>query len=274
MQADDPQRELNDDVRSRWDGNARFWDEQMGASGNDFHLRLVRPAVERLLGDVEGQRVLEIACGNGLFARRLAELGADVVATDTSSAMLERAREHPSDGIEYRALDAAQPDQLAALGSGRFDAVVCNMALMDMADVRPLAGALRALLPASGRFVFSTCHPCFNTLGVRFVHEVEEPGGEPVERRGVQITRYLTSDVGEGTAIVGQPVKQLYFDRPLSVLLAAFFAGGLALDGLEEPAFPPGSGAGRLHWAGVPEIPPVLVGRMRPAVAAASGGER
>jgi hypothetical protein len=128
--------------------------------------------------------------------------------------MLERAREHPSDGIEYRLLDAAQPDQLAALSTDGFDAVVCKMALMDMADVGPLAGALRGLLLASGRFVFSTCHPCFNTLNVRFVHEVEEPGGEPVERRGVQITRYVTPAVGEGTAIVGQPVKQLYFDRP------------------------------------------------------------
>jgi 2-polyprenyl-3-methyl-5-hydroxy-6-metoxy-1,4-benzoquinol methylase len=144
MQGDDPERELNDDVRSRWDDNARFWDEQMGASGNDFHLSVVRPSVERLLGRVEGRRILEIACGNGLFARRLAELGADVAATDTSTAMLERARDHPSKGIEYRLLDAAQPDQLAALASGRFDAVVCNMALMDMADVRPLAALWRS----------------------------------------------------------------------------------------------------------------------------------
>jgi SAM-dependent methyltransferase len=265
VQGDDPRRDLNDDVRSRWDGNARFWDEQMGADGNDFHLALVRPAVERLLGVVEGQRVLEIACGNGLFARRLVELGADVVATDASPAMLERAREHPSEGIEYRLLDAARADQLAALGDGGFDAVVCNMALMDMADVAPLAAALEALLAPSGRFVFSTTHPCFNSQGLRFVHEVEEPDGELVERRGMLITRYLTAAVGEGTAIFGQPVKQLYFDRPLGVLLGTFFACGLVLDGLEEPAFPPGGESGRLHWGALPEIPPVLVGRMRPA---------
>jgi 2-polyprenyl-3-methyl-5-hydroxy-6-metoxy-1,4-benzoquinol methylase len=269
MQGDDLRRDLNDDVRSRWDGNARFWDEQMGAEGNDFHLDLVRPAVERLLGGVDGQRVLEVACGNGLFARRLVELGADVVATDASPAMLERAREHPSQGIEYQLLDAADPGQLAALGDGGFDAVVCNMALMDMADVGPLAMALRALLAPSGRFVFSTVHPCFNSLGVRFVHEVEEPEGELVERRGVLITRYVTAAMGEGTAILGQPVRQLYFDRPLGVLLGTFFACGLALDGLEEPAFPPGGESGQLHWGALPEIPPVLVGSIRPVANAA-----
>src|SRR5262245_50376236 len=103
----------------------------MGEQGNSFHLLLIRPAVERLLGDVDGRRVLEIACGNGLFARRLAGRGATVVATDASKPMLERARLHSSDGIEYLPLDAADAEQLAALGDDRFDAVICNMALMD-----------------------------------------------------------------------------------------------------------------------------------------------
>ncbi len=263
-----PGEDLNDDVRARWDDNAAFWDEQMGESGNDFHLQLVRPAVERLLGGVDGETVLEIACGNGLFARRLAALGATVVATDSSEAMLARARAHPSEGIEYRLLDAARNEQLRGPGSDRFDAIVCNMALMDMAEIEPLANAARSLLTATGRLVFSITHPCFNTLGVRFVHEVEEPAGEPVERRGVVISRYLTPATGEGVAIVGQPVKQLYFDRPLHCLLEPFFDAGLALDGLEEPAFPPGSDAGRLHWAGLPEIPAVLVARLRPATGA------
>ncbi len=65
--------------------------------------------------------------------------------------------------------------------------------------------------------------------------------------------------------MVGQPVPQVYFHRPLSVLLASCFRAGFALDGLEEPAFAPGEPAERpLAWANFPEIPPVLVGRLRP----------
>src|SRR4051794_22874274 len=93
-----------DDDRERWDRNAAFWDDSMGDDGNAFHLQLVRPAVERLLGDVAGSRVLDVGCGNGLFARRLAGRGAHVVAVDLSEAMLERARAHapPSSGtIDY-----------------------------------------------------------------------------------------------------------------------------------------------------------------------------
>lgn len=257
--------DLNAEARARWGSFAEFWDERMGATGNHFHLTIVRPAVERLLGDVAGQAVLEIACGNGLFARRLVELGAQVVATDGAPEMLERARAHPATGIDYRLIDAADPGQLAALGERPFDAVVCNMALMDMADIRPLAAAIPSLLKPDGRFVFSTTHPCFNRVGTRFVHELEEVSGELEERRGVVITGYATATVAEGVAIFGQPVKQLYFDRPLGDLLGAFFRSGLVLDGLQEPTFPPRDAAPGLTWDVLPEIPPVLAARLRRA---------
>lgn len=248
----------------RWERNAAFWDEAMGADGNSFHLQLIRPAVERLLGDVEGQSVLEIACGNGLFARRLAEQGAQVVATDASAQMLEHARARPSQGIEYRSLDAADAGQLAALGRGRFDAAVCNMALMDMADIEPLAAALPALLHEHGRFVFSITHPCFNTSHMRMLRELEMVGDQELERAGVVITRYTTPSVEEGVAITGQPATQLYFDRPLSLLVGTFLGAGMVLDGIEEPAFPPSQGDQPLRWESLSEIPPVLCCRLRP----------
>lgn len=249
-----------------WDVNAAFWDAQMGDAGNDFHLRLVRPAVERLLGEVAGRRVLDVACGNGLFARRLAELGARVTATDVSEPMLEHARRRGSGqaaSIEYRACDATDAEALRALGEGIFDAVVCNMALMDIAEIVPLASALPRLLTPGGRFVFSSTHPCFNRLGLRFMSEAAYDAGEPVSRRGVLITRYLTPETGEGVAIDGQPVNHLYHDRPLSALLRPFLGAGLALDALEEPAFPAADEEAGLGWAALPEIPPVLVARLR-----------
>jgi hypothetical protein len=137
------------------------------------------------------------------------------------------------------------------------------MALMDMSQITPLASALPRLLAAGGRFVFSITHPCFNRLGIRFVSEFEHTAGRAVSRQGIFISDYLTPATGEGVAIDGQPVNHLYFDRPLSLLLGPFFAAGLALDALEEPAFPPGAGEASSGWAGVPEIPPVLVARLR-----------
>src|SRR6266566_3491276 len=156
-------RELAGESRDIWDQNARWWDARMG-EGNDWHTLLIAPAVEKLLGVAPGERVLELACGNGQFARRLASLGARVVACDSSAAFLDCARlrtsEH-SHSIEYRLMDLGAEQRLAVLGAGEFDAVVCNMALMDIACITPVLRAVHRALKASGRFVFSIPHPCF-----------------------------------------------------------------------------------------------------------------
>src|SRR6516225_2900146 len=79
--------DLNQETRKIWDQNATFWDEKMG-DGNDVQRLLVAPATEHLLNLQPGEAVLEIACGNGVFSRRMAELGVRVTATDFSSSML------------------------------------------------------------------------------------------------------------------------------------------------------------------------------------------
>ena len=91
---------LHDNVRSAWDELAAFWDERMVA-GSTWQGHAIYPSVERLLRLEPGERVLDIACGNGEFARRMSGLGAQVLAVDFSEGMLERARSHGGD-VEYR----------------------------------------------------------------------------------------------------------------------------------------------------------------------------
>src|SRR5580658_1080433 len=74
------------EVQRIWDANADFWDERM-AEGNLTHRHLLAPTVERLLQLRRGEEVLEIACGNGQLSRRMADLGAQVLAVDLSEGM-------------------------------------------------------------------------------------------------------------------------------------------------------------------------------------------
>src|SRR5262245_50447970 len=116
----------NEDVHRTWNAMAAYWDEQMEA-GRTWQRTLIQPAVERLLALRAGERVLQLACGNGEFSRRMAGLGGHVLATDFSEAMLERARARGGQ-VEYRLADATRRDQLMALAAlGPFDACVCNM---------------------------------------------------------------------------------------------------------------------------------------------------
>ena len=157
-------------------------------------------------------------------------------------------------------------EQLLALGERRFDAAVCTMALMDMAAIEPLLAGLSRLLKVGGRFVFSVPHPCFNSASPRMkkVVEIEERDGEISTEYAIKVSAYIRPTVAKGVAMLGQPAAQYYFERPISLLFDTCFRAGFALDGLVEPVFElpprperPGS------WENFPEIPPVLVARMR-----------
>jgi 2-polyprenyl-3-methyl-5-hydroxy-6-metoxy-1,4-benzoquinol methylase len=256
----------NERAREAWDTNARFWDERM-ADGNDFFNSLVWPSVARLLGPQPDEVLLDVACGNGVTSRRLARAGANVVAFDFSREMIRAAMERRSDRVDYRVMDAADATALRGLGAGRFDGALCNMALMDLADTRPLMHALTSLLRPAGRFVFSVLHPCFNNPAAVQMGELQDCAGAIVTTYSVKISRYLTPYTQPGLAMHGQPVPHPYFHRPLGILLRDGFEAGLVLDALEERAFPPENmgGSHPLSWNGrLSEIPPVLVGRMRP----------
>ena len=256
----------NDDVRAAWETNAAWWDEYF-KEGNDFHLTLIAPATEDLLAIEPGEHVLDIACGNGCFSRRLAALGASVLGFDFSEVFIERADartiEH-ADRIEYRVLDATDLGALLDLGEGAFDAAVCTMALMDMEEIEPLAETLPRLLRPGGRFVFSILHPCFNQMGAKMMLEEETHDGRFVVTPAVKVTKYMTAFRARGIGIPGQPVPQFYFHRPLQDLLRPFLEAGLVLDGIEERASE-GRRTDRptLSWDHFDEIPAILVVRLR-----------
>lgn len=258
---------IHEQTQKIWETNAGFWDDQVGAEGNLFHRALVSPSVLQLLDLQVGESVIEAACGNGQFAREMAQLGANVTAFDFAPTFIERAKQHTAaldlTNIAYHVIDALDETAMLALGIGRFDAAVCNMALMDIADIRPLLKAVHQLLRPDGRFVFAVSHPCFNHSGMSMVAEVVDKG-ELVTHQAAKINRYLSLEgqPERGIGIDGQPEAQYYFSRTLSGYLSLCFEAGFVVDGMLEPPYPAKKGK-VLSWGGLPEIPPVLTVRLR-----------
>jgi 2-polyprenyl-3-methyl-5-hydroxy-6-metoxy-1,4-benzoquinol methylase len=252
-------------VHENWNKKAAFWDERMG-EGNAFQRVLISPATERLLKVRSTETVLDVACGNGVFSRRLAELSEEFVEL----AQTRTKEAGYCDAVEYLVADATDEERMLALGEERFDAAVCNMALMDMPTIDPLMRALRRLLKPTGRFVFSVQHPAFNSNAIRLVLEGEDRDGALVETYSVEVTGYLHVPPGKGAGMPGEPVPHLYFHRPLSELFGACFKAGFTVDGMEEPSFAEIGDGSRsdaspfFSWENFPDIPPVLVARARP----------
>ncbi|MEW5719889.1 MAG: class I SAM-dependent methyltransferase [Chloroflexota bacterium] len=264
---------MTDDIlratRAIWNENAAFWDERGGDDGLIMQRALIAPITERLLDLKPDERVLDVACGNGAFARRMAALGARVIAIDFAETFVERAKARTvenADRIEYRVIDATDETALLALGAQSFDAAVCTMGLMDMPEIDPLLRALSQLLKPRARFVFSIMHPCFNsTAGMKMVVEREENhAGELVTVHAIKISQYATPTTHKGIGIIGQPAPQYYFHRPLNALFGACFRAGFMLDALEEPTYDANAQPNRpFSWENYHEIPPVLIARVR-----------
>jgi 2-polyprenyl-3-methyl-5-hydroxy-6-metoxy-1,4-benzoquinol methylase len=153
-----------------WRSNADFWNEGIGADGNMYWKHLQEPALDRMLGAnlarPGGARALELATGNGLCARWMAARGARVLATDGAEEMLgnartrwEEARKIREGGegggeVEFARLDVTEGAEWEAfldrLAGERFDVVLCNMAVMDISTLEPMAAALPRLMKDDG----------------------------------------------------------------------------------------------------------------------------
>lgn len=261
-------KKLNDEGRELWHNKAEFWDELHGDEGNLFHRILISPSVERLLNLQEGERVLDMGCGNGTLARRLAELGGKVVAFDFSAELIKlaKSRSQPSgDLIDYHVIDATDEEAMVALGDGQFDAITCTMTIMDVPTVVPMFQAVARLLADGGRFVFASAHPAFNSNNPIFVHEMIDTDGEVAHHYAVKMRTYLDMPPVKGGGAPNEPNPHYYYHRPLHKLLGSAFEAGLVLDGIEEPAFAPEDAQinDRLSWHKLSQIPPVMAGRFR-----------
>jgi ubiquinone/menaquinone biosynthesis C-methylase UbiE len=123
---------------------------------------LADPVLTELLGDVAGESVLSLACGQGQDARLLARLGASVTGIDVSPEMLRRAIEHEAAtprGITYCQGDARD---LEAFADASFHGVLCHMALMDIPELRRTVESVARVVRGGGWFVFTIVHPAYH----------------------------------------------------------------------------------------------------------------
>jgi toxoflavin synthase len=115
----------------------------------------------KLIGDVEGKRVLDVACGEGHFTRLLRNAGAAaVVGIDISERMIGLAREQEQRqplGIEYRVEDARADAEHAD-----FDLVVAAWLLVyaqTRTELVQMCRGLASRLRSGGRVVTVIINP-------------------------------------------------------------------------------------------------------------------
>lgn len=118
----------------------------------------------RLLGRLEGKRVLELGCGGGPVSVAMAKQGAKVIAVDSSANQLGHARrlcEREEVTVELHHGDLAD---LAFVRADTIDVVVSVYALGMVADIDRVFRQVHRVLRPEGPFVVSLPHPMWRAV--------------------------------------------------------------------------------------------------------------
>ncbi|MSQ08343.1 MAG: SAM-dependent methyltransferase [Dehalococcoidia bacterium] len=224
----------NGDLPSRradesWEKVADWYDALASERGTEFHQHVVIPGLLSLLDLKPGEKVCDLACGQGAVTQALARAGAQVTGVDLSPRLIELARHRPSKGIRYVLGDARSvPD----LKSDSFDAITCVLAAMNIDPVAPLFTEMSRLLRPGGRSVIVVLHPAF-----RIPRQSRWRWDEGRKMQTREVDRYLSplsipidmkpfNRPGEATTTTHH--------RPVSAYVNGFARAGLAVTALEE----------------------------------------
>jgi SAM-dependent methyltransferase len=208
-----------------------------------------------LIGDLKGKSVLDLACGEGFYTRRLKQRGAArVVGVDLSPPMIDLARAEEARqplGIEYVVHDAATIDL-----KERFDLVVAAY-LLNYARTRDEVAAMyqavaRSLMP-----------------GCRFVtvnDNIAQPLATYASTKKYGVVKSIAGELKEGTPItitLDVDGKSIAFDN--YYLSAATHESALQAAGLRDPRWhlprlsPQGETEfGKDYWQDFLAHPPII----------------
>lgn len=229
---------------THWDSVSEWYDDLLNDRGSDLYQRVLIPGTLRMLGNVRSTSVLDIACGQGILSRALAERGAQVVGIDGAPRLIERARElgNPGETISYGEGDAQalEPAIKATVGDEfePFDSAVCLMALMNIEDLDAAMRSAACALKPGGSFVGVILHPAFRSprqtswgwLGAK-------PEAQKQFRR---IDSYMSVapveiTMNPGAAASGKDaITTTTFNRPISAYMTSAAKAGLFINGFEE----------------------------------------
>ena len=206
-----------------WEQNARWWQRTFTDGADPEYEELILPMVARHLAGT--RRVLDIGCGEGHVARRVAGLGADVVGLDPTPAQVREAGARGGGPRYAQARAEALPCR-----NGAFDAVVVCLAIEHVDALDVAFEEVARVLASDGRFLLLLAHPLLQAPGSGWVDD--RIVGERYWRVGAYLREYAEIDEVE------PGVSLRFVHRPLSSYVRAMGKAGLLIDAMEEPAPP------------------------------------
>jgi len=217
-----------------WEAQAGWYDRHQKSGGDDFYQELILPAVSRQLQVEKGARILDVACGQGVVGRHLAESGIHTLGVDASPSLIDAANRRATATEKYLVGDATALVPLLSkeLGKERLDGATAVLAMQDLDPLEPVLHGIASVLKPGARLVIVLTHPCFRIpkhSGWGFDEETD------VQYR--RIENYLSPQRLPIITHPGRPASESQtwsFHRPLSTYINGLGGSGFGVVGIEE----------------------------------------
>ena len=212
-----------------WNRVASWYDELLNTDIDSYQSKVIAPNLLRVLDLKKGEKVYDLACGQGYFAELFARNGANVTASDLSKKLISIATEKLSKEIKFYVTSA---DKASFLKDKSIDTVVIVLAIQNIENVSEVMALCKRILKDSGRVVLVLNHPAFRVPQGSGWHFAD----------GMQsriVSKYLseskvTIDMTPGEKDIKKKVKTISFHRSLQYYMKIFSKNGFAITRLEE----------------------------------------
>jgi ubiquinone/menaquinone biosynthesis C-methylase UbiE len=212
-----------------WNNVAGWYDDLLLTDADSYQAKVITPNLLRILDIQKGEKIYDLACGQGYFANLFAEAGAKVIASDWSKRLIEFATKRSTSDIKYYVTEA---HKAPFLKDASVDAVVIVHAIQNIENVSEVFKECNRVLKKGARAVIVMNHPAFRV----------PQGSDWVFKDGIQyrlIGKYLSEskvsiDMTPGEKDVKKKVKTISFHRPLQYYIKLFAKNGFAVTRLEE----------------------------------------
>ena len=146
-----PERASPDHLDRLYAARAANWDLGVAGATGYRGAGLVASMLHRLTGKTEGLDIIDAGCGTGLVGSVIANKARRLVGVDTSSHMLEKAKEK---GV-YHQLHQDDLVEVLKRHVESFDVVTCAATLIHFGDLHPVFEAAAISLRDHGLFIFT-----------------------------------------------------------------------------------------------------------------------
>ena len=215
-------------TETNWNNVAHWYDSYL--KGDDtYQAKVIAPNLARMLAVSLADRVLDVACGQGYFARLIADAGATVVGVDSSSDLVELAAQQAQTNESYRVGDA---EKLPAMKLGTFDAAFSVLAFENIKNIAKVLEGINDCLKKEGKVVLVLLHPSFR------IPQHSDWGYDMKRNVQYRKTEKYLSEVSIPIELAphkgGKKETTTTFHRSLQWYVKSFRNAGFAITNLEE----------------------------------------